>query len=284
MSMLDRIKSTLASLAPAEQRVGKLLLSDPRTFAGLPVVELAERAQVSKPTVVRFCRSVGYEGLSDFKLKLAGSLSEGVPFIHRNVGTADTTGDVLVKVIDNTVAAFLKYRNDASTAAIDKAVDAIALAHANKNRLEFFGVGNSGIVAQDAQHKFFRLGFHTIAHSDGHLQIMSASLLGPGDCLVVVSNSGRTRDLQDACEIARKNGATTVVITASGSPLANAGHIHLAADHPESYERFSPMVSRLLHLMIIDVLATSVALRIGSAQLQPLLRNMKQNLLNKRYS
>jgi RpiR family carbohydrate utilization transcriptional regulator len=284
MAMLDRIKSTLASLAPAEQRVGKLLLSDPRSFAGLPVVELAQRAQVSKPTVVRFCRSVGYEGLSDFKLKLAGSLSEGVPFIHRNVGTADTTGDVLVKVIDNTVAAFLKYRNDASTAAIDKAVDAMTLAHANKKRLEFFGVGNSGIVAQDAQHKFFRLGFHTIAHSDGHLQIMSASLLGPGDCLVVVSNSGRTRDLQDACEIARKNGATTVVITASGSPLAQAGQIHLAADHPESYERFSPMVSRLLHLMIIDVLATSVALRIGSAKLQPLLRNMKQNLLNKRYS
>ena len=284
MAMLDRIKSTLASLAPAEQRVGKLLLSDPRSFAGLPVVELALRAQVSKPTVVRFCRSVGYEGLSDFKLKLAGSLSEGVPFIHRNVGTADTTGDVLVKVIDNTVAAFLKYRNDASTAAIDKAVDAMTLAHANKKRLEFFGVGNSGIVAQDAQHKFFRLGFHTIAHSDGHLQIMSASLLGPGDCLVVVSNSGRTRDLQDACEIARKNGATTVVITASGSPLSNAGQIHLAADHPESYERFSPMVSRLLHLMIIDVLATSVALRIGSAKLQPLLRNMKQNLLNKRYS
>ena len=282
--MLERIKSTLASLAPAEQRVGKLLLSDPRAFASLPVVALAERAEVSKPTVVRFCRSVGYEGLSDFKLKLAASISEGVPFIHRNVGSTDSTSDVLVKVIDNTVAAFLKYRNDASTSAIEQAALAIALAHKKNKRLEFFGAGNSGIVAQDAQHKFFRLGFHTIAHSDGHLQIMSASLLGPGDCLVVVSNSGRTRDLQDACEIARKNGATTVVITASGSPLASAGHIHLAADHPESYERFSPMVSRLLHLMIIDVLATSVALRIGSAQLQPLLRNMKQNLLNKRYS
>jgi len=282
--MLDRIKSTLASLAPAEQRVGKLLLSDPRAFATLPVVELAERAQVSKPTVVRFCRSVGYEGLSDFKLKLAASISEGVPFIHRNVGSTDSTSDVLVKVIDNTVAAFLKYRNDASTTAIDKAVDAIALAHKKNKRLEFFGVGNSGIVAQDAQHKFFRLGFHTIAHSDGHLQIMSASLLGPGDCLVVISNSGRTRDLLDACEIARKNGATTVVITASGSPLSSTGQIHLVADHPESYERFSPMVSRLLHLMIIDVLATTVALRLGSAQLQPLLRNMKHNLLNKRYT
>ncbi|WP_281814547.1 SIS domain-containing protein [Limnohabitans sp. MORI2] len=282
--MLERIKSTLSSLAPAEQRVGKLLLTDPRTFSTLPVTELADRACVSKPTVVRFCRSMGYEGLSDFKLKLAGSLSEGVPFIHRNVGAQDSSNDVLVKVIDNTVTAFLKYRNDASSAAIDKAAEAIALTHKKGKRLEFFGVGNSGIVAQDAQHKFFRLGFHTISHSDGHLQIMSASLLGPGDCLVVFSNSGRTRDLLDSCEIAKKNGATTVVITASGSPLANAGKIHLAADHPESYEKFSPMVSRLLHLMIVDVLATAVALRIGSTQLQPMLRNMKQNLLNKRYS
>ncbi|PIT80982.1 MurR/RpiR family transcriptional regulator [Limnohabitans sp. JirII-31] len=282
--MLERVESQLNSLPPAEQRVGQLLLRDPRAFAKLPVVELAERSQVSKPTVVRFCRSLGYDGLSDFKLKLAGSLSEGVPFIHRNVGAQDSTSEVLVKVIDNTVAAFLKYRNDASTSAIEQAAQAIVLTHKKNKRLEFFGAGNSGIVAQDAQHKFFRLGFHTIAHSDGHLQIMSASLLKPGDCLVLVSNSGRTRDLLDACDIARKNGATTVVITASGSPLSKAGQIHLAADHPESYERFSPMVSRLLHLMIIDVLATTVALRLGSAQLQPMLRSMKHNLLDKRYT
>ena len=104
--MLDRIKASLPSLAPAEQRVGKLVLSDPRTFAKLPVSELADRAHVSKPTVVRFCRSVGYDGLSDFKLKLAGSVSEGVPFIHRSVDVDDKTNDIMVKVIDNTVAAF----------------------------------------------------------------------------------------------------------------------------------------------------------------------------------
>ena len=127
--MLDRIQSTLQSLAPAEQRVGKLLLSDPRSFASTPVADLAERAQVSKPTVVRFCRSMGYKGLSDFKLKLAGSISEGVPFIHRNVGAQDNSNDVLVKVIDNAVTAFLKYRNDASSAQIDKAAEAIALTH-----------------------------------------------------------------------------------------------------------------------------------------------------------
>ena len=281
--MLDRIKASLPSLAPAEQRVGKLVLQDPRAFANLPVTELADRAHVSKPTVVRFCRSVGYDGLSDFKLKLAGSVSEGVPFIHRSVDADDKTSDVAVKVIDNTVAAFLKYRNDASSFALDQAAQSLAETHATGKRIEFYGVGNSGIVAQDAQHKFFRLGMNTIAYSDGHMQVMSASMLGKGDCVVVISNSGRTRDLMDACDIARKRGATTIVITASGSPLATAGHIHLTADHPESYDRYSPMVSRLLHLLIIDILATTVALRIGES-LQPALREMKHNLRSKRYT
>ena len=281
--MLDRIKASLPSLAPAEQRVGKLVLADPRAFANLPITELADRAHVSKPTVVRFCRSVGYDGLSDFKLKLAGSVSEGVPFVHRSVDVDDKTSDVMVKVIDNTVAAFLKYRNDASSFAIQKATDALVAASEGGKRIEFFGVGNSGIVAQDAQHKFFRLGVNTVAYSDGHMQVMSASMMRPGDCVVVISNSGRTRDLMDACDIARKNGATTIVITASGSPLASAGHIHLAADHPEGYDRYSPMVSRLLHLMVIDILATCLALRIGG-RLQPLLKEMKNNLRNKRYA
>ena len=282
--MLDRVKACLPSLAPAEQRVGKLVLSDARAFANLPIRELADRAHVSKPTVVRFCRSLGYDGLTDFKRKLAGSVSEGVPFIHRSVDTDDKVSDVVVKVIDNTVSAFLKYRNDASTLAISKAVDALTLACETAKRIEFIGVGNSGIVAQDAQHKFFRLGVNTIAYSDGHMQVMSASLLVPGDCLVVISNSGRTRDLMDATDIARKNGATVIVITASGSPLAAAGHIHLSADHPEGYDRYSPMVSRLLHLMIIDILATAVALRVGGVKLQPLLQDMKNNLRNKRYA
>ena len=282
--MLERIKASLPSLAPAEQRVAKLVLHDPRAFASLPVTELADRAHVSKPTVVRFCRSVGYDGLSDFKRKLMGSVSEGVPFIHRSVDADDKTGDIMVKVIDNTVAAFLKYRNDASTAAFERAAAALVQTYRAGKRIEFFGVGNSGVVAQDAQHKFFRLGVNTIAYSDGHMQVMSASLLGPGDCVVVISNSGRTRDLMDACDIARRNGATTIVITATGSPLASAGHIHLSADHPEGFDNYSPMVSRLLHLLIIDILATCVALGIGGDTLQPRLREMKSNLRSKRYA
>jgi len=290
--MLDRIRASIPALPPAEQRVAKLLLSDARSFATLPVSELAERAHVSKPTVVRFCRSVGYDGLADFKLKLAGSVNEGVPFVHRSVDDDDKAGDIVVKVIDNAVAAMLRYRNAAASQSIERAIVALAEAGARSNegrRIEFYGVGNSGIVAQDAQHKFFRLGVTATAVSDGHMQVMSATMLKPGDCAVVISNSGRSRDLLDVADIARRRGAMVIVITASGSPLAReaqqgAHHILLAADHPEDADRYSPMVSRLLHLLIIDILATGVALRLGSAQLRPMLQAIKKNLRERRYA
>jgi RpiR family carbohydrate utilization transcriptional regulator len=283
--MLDRIRASIPALPPAEQRVARLLLADPRGFATQPVAELAGRAQVSKPTVVRFCRSVGYDGLADFKLKLAGSVNEGVPFVHRAVDEDDKTADIVVKVVDNAVAALLRYRNAAAAPAMERAIDALVAAGRAGRRIEFYGVGNSGIVAQDAQHKFFRLGVHAQAVSDGHVQVMSATMLQPGDAAVVISNSGRSRDLLDVADIARRKGATLVAVTASGSPLArHAGAVLLAADHPEDADRYSPMVSRLLHLMIVDILTTGVALKLGSARLRPMLAEIKRNLRQRRYA
>ena len=124
-AMLERIRASIPALPPAEQRVAKLLLADPRSFATLPVAELSERAHVSKPTVVRFCRSVGYDGLADFKLKLAGTVNEGVPFVHRAVDEDDKPGDLVIKVIDNAVAAMLKFRNDAAGHAFELAIEAL---------------------------------------------------------------------------------------------------------------------------------------------------------------
>jgi RpiR family carbohydrate utilization transcriptional regulator len=281
--MLDRIRASLPALSPAEQRVGKLVLADARSFASLPVAELAERSHVSKPTVVRFCRSIGYDGLADFKLKLAGTVNEGVPFVHRSVDEDDKPADLVVKVIDNAVSALLKYRNDATAHAFDRAIEALTEAAREKRRIEFYGVGNSGIVAHDAEHKFFRLGVNAVAYNDAHVQVMAATMVGPGDCVVVISNSGRSRDLLDALEIARRKGATTIVITASGSPLAHQAQILLSVDHPEDYDRYSPMVSRLLHLTVIDILTTGVALRLGP-ELRPMLQEIKKNLRAKRYA
>ena len=246
------------------------------------------RAEVSKPTVVRFCRSVGYDGLADFKLKLAGSVNEGVPFVHRAVDEDDKAADILVKVIDNAVSALLKYRNHAAGAR-----RASARSRPWRGPAATGGASSSTVSATRASSRrthstsSFASACAASAVSDGHVQVMSATMLQPGDCAVIISNSGRSRDLLDAAEIARRKGATTIVITASGSPLAHASngsqHVLLAADHPEDYDRYSPMVSRLLHLVIIDVLTTGVALRLGGG-LRPMLDEIKRNLRAKRYA
>ena len=150
--MLDRIRASLPTLSPAEQRVAALVLADARGFAASPVGALAERAGVSKPTVVRCCRSLGFDGLADFKRKLAGNVNQGVPFVHRAVDADDRPAEVVVKVIDNSVAALLKLRNDAAGRAFEQAVSALEAAGRAGRKFQFYGVGNSGIVAQDAQH------------------------------------------------------------------------------------------------------------------------------------
>jgi RpiR family transcriptional regulator, carbohydrate utilization regulator len=282
MALTEQITQALDSLPAAEQRVARTVLADPRGVMALPVAEVARLAEVSSPTVLRFCRSLGFEGWPDFKLKLAGSLGQGVPFVHQSVSPQDSGNELVAKITDNSVRVLQQYARVAASRPIEAAIKALARTVRQGRRIEFHGVGNSGIVALDAQHKFFRMGCHTTALADGHMQIIGATLLQPDDCLVVISNAGRSRDLLDAVELAHKQGATTIAITASGSPLASLARIHLAADHPESYEEFSPMVSRLLHLVIVDILATGVALRLGD-DLPARLHAVKRNLISKRY-
>jgi RpiR family carbohydrate utilization transcriptional regulator len=282
MALTERITRALDELSGAEQRVAHAVLADPRAMVAAPVSEVAAKAGVSNPTVVRFCRSLGFEGWADFKLKLAASLASGVPFVHQSVSHGDSCRDLVDKICDNSVQALRSFQASAGLRGIDQAIAALSHTIRAGRRIEFYGVGNSGIVAQDAQHKFFRMGCHAAAYADGHLQVIGATLLTPDDCLVVISNSGRSRDLLDAIELAGQQGVTTVAITSSGSPLASLAQVHIAADHPESYEEYSPMVSRLLHLVIIDVLATGVALQLGPA-LPARLHAIKRNLRNKRY-
>jgi RpiR family carbohydrate utilization transcriptional regulator len=275
--MLERIRAQLPDLSAAERKVAELALAQPYTVMQAAVADIAANAGVSQPTVIRFCRSMGCAGLPDFKLKLAGSLVTGVPYVHSSVRPEDPTSEVAAKVFDNTVTALIKCRNEVNPAAVEQAVD--LLSHAR--RIEFYGLGNSGIIAADAQHKFFRFGIPTVAYADSHIQTMAASVLSAGDVMVAISNSGRTVELLGAVEVALNAGASVVAITSSLSPLARMATVTLAADTREDTETFSPMISRIVHLVLIDVLAVGVALRQGPALIAQLEKS-KQSLRGKR--
>jgi len=259
-AVFERIRQMRDALTPAERRVADLALNHPRSIINDPIVDIARKADVSQPTVIRFCRSLGCQGLSDFKLKLATGLTGTIPVSHSQVHLGDTATDFGAKVLDNTVSAILQLREHLNFEHVE---DAITLLNGAR-RIEFYGLGNSHIVAQDAHYKFFRFGIPTIAYGDLYMQAASAALLGKGDVIVAVSKSGRAPELLRVLEVAMQAGAKVVAITSSNTPLAKRATVALETDHIEMRESQLSMISRILHLLMIDILAVGVAIRRAS--------------------
>ncbi|WP_288022429.1 glucokinase [Thauera sp.] len=255
--LLERIRAGMDSLSPAERRVASLVLEQPRTVLNDPVAEIAAKAEVSQPTVIRFCRSLGMQGLSDFKLKLASGLTAAVPVRHSQVRIGDPGSELVAKIFNNTSSAITKLRDQLDGAAIERAIDLLAAAR----RIELYGVGNSSVAALDGQHKFFRFSIPSNAYIDSHIQLMAARLLGPGDVVVAISKSGSLAETLQAADAALQAGAAVIAITAAGSALAQRATVALEVAHPEEGAGYLSMVSRILHLLLIDVLAVGVAMR-----------------------
>ncbi|MDQ7976100.1 bifunctional transcriptional regulator/glucokinase [Paraburkholderia sp. SARCC-3016] len=256
-AVFERIRQMRDALTPAERRVADLALNHPRSIINDPIVDIARKADVSQPTVIRFCRSLGCQGLSDFKLKLATGLTGTIPVSHSQVHLGDTATDFGAKVLDNTVSAILQLREHLNFEHVEAAIDVLN----NARRIEFYGLGNSNIVAQDAHYKFFRFGIPTIAYGDLYMQAASAALLGKGDVIVAVSKSGRAPELLRVLDVAMQAGAKVIAITSSNTPLAKRATVALETDHIEIRESQLSMISRVLHLLMIDILAVGVAIR-----------------------
>ena len=149
-------------------------------------------------------------------------------------------------------------------------------------QIHFFGLGASASVALDAQHKFFRFNLAVTAHSDVLMQRMLASVAHTGELFVIISYTGRTRELVEVARIARQNGASVLGLTAAGSPLAQASTLSLNIPLPEDTDIYMPMTSRIIQLTVLDVLATGMTLRRG-VDFQPHLRKVKESLNASRY-
>ncbi len=255
-TLMERVQHLQHELTPAEQRVASLVLEQPRLVLGEPIADIARLAEVSQPTVIRFCRSLGFLGLADFKLRFASSLTGAIPVRHSQVRGGDSTHDVSAKVIDNTVSAILKFRDQLDVRSIDRAIE--LLTHAN--RVEFYAMGNSRVVALDGQHKFFRFRIPTASYGDSHLFTLAAELLKPGDVVIAISNSGRLPELLAAVDAARAAGADVIAMTGSGTPLAKKATVCLAVDHAEDSTSFLSMISRIMQLLLIDILSVGISL------------------------
>jgi len=277
-NLLEDIQSRLDSLNKSERKVAEAILRDPSAATRYSIAALARAADVSEPTVNRFCRGFSATGFPDFKIRLAQSIATGTPYVGQNVEPDDTVAEFADKIMLSTIASLDKARQSLDPKALSTVIDYLIQA----KQINFFGMGGSASVALDAQHKFFRFNIPVTSYDDALMQRMVAAGSQVGDVIVVISYTGRTKEAVEIAKVARANGATVIGITNPESPLAECCTAVLGVTAPEDTEVYMPMSSRIIHLTVIDILATGVTLKRGKDFLSHL-KKIKESLKATRY-
>ena len=273
MELLATLKDSSARRSKSANKLAACVLEDPEAVLGMSTAALASRVGVSEPTVNRFCTGLGLKGFPDFKLQLAAELARQQPRVARNVEPGDSASQVIAKVFEATRASLDAVQDSLDDAAIEAAVALLDGARS----ISLCGLGASASVAVDAQHKFMRFGLPVTAWTDVINQRVLTANLTPEDCVVCISYTGRTIAMVELAELAAASGARVIGLTAPGSPVARHCELVLAVESGEDTELYTPMTSRLVQLVLIDVLSTRWALLRG-ADYGPHLRQMKQVL------
>jgi DNA-binding MurR/RpiR family transcriptional regulator len=260
--VLVRIRAVLPSLRPAQRRVADAVLRDPAGTAELSISRLAQACETSVASVLRFCRSVGFQGYPELRLALARETSreaaenaEGAalsPDIERD----DTLADIVAKIAFSDAKAVEDTAATLDLAALGRAVEAVATA----SRIDIYGLGASGFVGQDLHQKLHRIGLHAFVWPDPHAALTSAALLDAGCVAIAISHTGTTIDTVDALRAARESGARTIAITNfAPSPLTECADLVLTTAARETTFRSGAMASRIAQLAVIDCLFVGVA-------------------------
>ncbi|MCX5067209.1 MurR/RpiR family transcriptional regulator [Micromonospora lupini] len=261
--LIVHISGLLPSLSPAEQRVARLVVSDPAAAARRTITDLATAAETSEATVIRFCRSVGMDGYPQLRIRLAAEAARRIePPDARVVGGDIPPGADLAQIIAtiafNDARAVEETAEQLDPAVCEQVVEAIAGA----GRIDIYGAGASGFVASDFQQKLHRIGRIAFYFPDVHTALTSAALLGRGDVAIGISHTGTTSDVIEVLEQARTRGAATVALTNfPRSPITEVADFVLTTAARETTYRSGATASRLAQLTVVDCLFVGVAAR-----------------------
>lgn len=275
--ILSQIKDSYPDLRPAERRVADVVLDDVAFAVDASNAEIARRADVSEPTVTRFCRAIGCDGVRDFKLKLAQSVVVGRLYFSTPLPpVSDEAGSPLWNVVFGEARnALAAVERQVDPNEVVKAADLIAKAH----QVAVFGLGGSSAsLALETEHRLFRYGVMVSSHSDPYVMRMKASTLKPNDLVIAISATGRTSEVIDAVALARHYRANTICITAPDTELTKVCDVKLTVDIPEYPDTMKPTASRFAFLAIIDLVSVAAGYRLGAPALETL-RRVKYNVL-----
>lgn len=269
LDLVSRLERAEERLTPSEQRIAIIVRSSFEAATRMTIAELASRAKVSQPTVTRFCASLGCESFADFKLNLATTLTVASAYLNNERNISDDIANLAHTTAKRATSAIRECLDQLDTQTLSEAIAAIA----GCKRLDIYGQGGgSAAIVEDAKLRFFRLGIPVCAYIDGHQQRMSAATLDTGCCVLAISNSGRSKPVVEAVEIARSFGAQAIALTRPATPLAAAADLVVPVVIPENDSVLLPTPSRYAHLAVIDTLAAGVAIKLGKKALNTLRR------------
>ena len=272
--LFKTLQDTYEQLRKSEKKVADYVMQQQSAVVQMRIVDLAAAAAVSEPTVVRFCRALGFDGFQDFKLTLAQSVATNNSYQQFRLDSRDSVEEFKEKIFDSTMGNLMRVKNDLDADNLERAI----LALSETRRVDCYGFGASAPICSDAQHKFFRLNMFATAYSDPHLQTMAAVTLQEGDVVIAISQTGRTRDLLHTTQLALDAGATVIALCPSDTPLAELAHIPLFIDLDGDKELGTLMSSRITQMVVIDVLAVGVTMKLGAetmAHLKTIKRSLK---------
>lgn len=273
--VLFLIQDKLNNLSKAEQNLADYILSNPEAVIRLSAKQLAHQADSSPATIIRFAKSIGLNGFTELKLRLSSDIGQRQSTVYTDIAKGDTSEHIKVKL-----KARLDYVLDKGVRELDQPAINKCIQYAARAKVIYaFGIGASGLVAQDIYQKFTRLGKIVIYESDQHnLASMLASAI-PESLFIGISNSGETQETIRLVRIAHAQGLPAIAITSSEeSPLARCASVVLLSSHTgENPLRVGATVSLISQLFTVDVLFLSYAAQNYDETIQ-LLKKSKDNI------
>lgn len=255
--MISQIHNCYQKLTETEKKIADAVLRSPEAAVRMNIKELSTVSGTVPSAIVRFCKSIGASGFSDFKLQLSADLGgKDYPAELLPVKATDSHQQIFGKVF----ASGIHTLKDTLSKVDGKAIESIIGVLKAASRVVFFGVGTSSVIAVDAQYRFAQLGIPTSACTDILFMNVTAANLKSGDVAVGISHSGDTRATVDTMRRAKKAGAVTIAISSfDGSCLARECDYKIIAFSDSENYPVEAVSARIAHMCIVDALMMSLA-------------------------
>jgi len=254
-----RIKEEYRKLTKSEKKVADYFIDNYKDAINESTQSIAFATDTSPATVIRFVKTLKFDGLQQLKLAIAADMDSQKPDITDEIiHQKDGLSEIVEKNKRNLINSIERLYALMDLELIEKSVDAIDSA----KKVYLFGVGASGIVCYDINYKLSRIGKDVVFNNDIHLQLVNLNFITEEDACVCVSYSGNTKETVLVAEIAKKAGAKTVGICCYGrNELSKICDITLRVPHDERELRLGAISSRNTTLTLLDTIYLAITHR-----------------------